>query len=68
MGNQVPDTILRLVERESIVRTISATDGKKTLRPASPTQGDSSGRIDALVYELHGLKEEEVRITKEGKR
>jgi hypothetical protein len=36
-------------ERESIERTIAATDGKKTLRLASLTQGDPSGRIDALA-------------------
>jgi hypothetical protein len=46
MGSQVPDTLLRLVERESIERTIAATDKQ----------------IDALVYELYGLTEEEVRI------
>ena len=47
-------------ERESLERTIAATDRKgETLRFA---QGDPVGRIDALVYELYGLTKEEIRI------
>jgi hypothetical protein len=39
-------------EQESLTRTIAATDN----------------RIDALVYELYGLTEEEVGIVEKGKK
>jgi hypothetical protein len=52
MGNQAPDTLLRLVEHESIERTIAAT-------------GET---IDPLVYEPSGLPDQEISIVEGGRR